>query len=159
MRTAIIGSVIIAVLAGGWMVWQRGHAEEPALAQKKDSPKKDSPKPDKKKVKELMAMKLDQSQKLLAALVMNNLEKAIVHAEELQRIRKEAAWLIVKTEQYEIWSKEFSDAAERIIKGAKDKNLDKAKLAYLELTMTCFHCHAYVRDLGDIGLDGFAPTH
>ncbi len=155
MRKAIIGSIIVAVLAGGWLVWQRGHAEEPVVLQKK----KDTPKPDKKKVKELMALKLDQSQKLLAALVMNDLNKAARHAEELQRIRKEAAWAIVKTEQYEIWSREFTGAADRVITAAKDKNLDKAKLAYLELTMTCFHCHAYVRDLGDIRLEGFGPNN
>lgn len=152
MRIAIVGLVVVAVLTGGWLLRQRGQAEEPVVAQKKEAPKVD-----KKKVKELMALKLDQSQKLLAALVMNDLEKTARHAEELQRIRKEASWLIVKTEQYEIWSKEFTSAADRIIKAAKDKNPDAAKLGYLELTMTCFHCHAYVRDLGDIktseGLD------
>jgi hypothetical protein len=117
--------------------------------------KKDAPKPDKTKVKELMTRKLEHSQKLLAALVKNDLEKAGAESKELLRIRKEAAWLIVQTESYEMWSKEFTVSADTIIKASKDKNLDAAKLGYLEMTMTCFNCHAYVRDLGDISLTGF----
>jgi hypothetical protein len=101
-----------------------------------------------------MTRKLEHSQKLLAALVKNELDKAAAESEELLRIRKEAAWLVVKTETYDMWSKEFARSAELIVKAAKDKNLDAAKLHYLELTMTCFNCHAYVRDLGDISLKG-----
>ena len=91
---------------------------------------------------------------LLAALVKNDLDKAKSEAEALLRIRNEAAWLVIKTDQYETWSKEFAGNAEGIIKAAKDKNLDAAKLCYLELTVTCFNCHAYVRDLGDISWKG-----
>jgi ATP-dependent exoDNAse (exonuclease V) beta subunit len=117
--------------------------------------KKDAQKTDKKKVKELMDLKLEHSQKLLAALVTNDLDKAAKHAEELKRIRKKAAWLIVKTESYETWSKEFTQSADKIIKASKDKNPDAARLGYLEMTNTCFNCHIYVRDLGDISLAGF----
>ena len=114
-------------------------------------PKKEEfKKPDRKLVKELMGKKLIHSQKLLAALVTNDLDKAGKEAEELIRVRKEAAWMIVKTKEYEMWSNEFNTSAEKIIKAAKDKNPDAAKLGYLEMTMTCFQCHTYVRDLGDI---------
>lgn len=128
-------------------------AREPAQKQPEKKDKK-APKPDKKLVKELMQRKLEHSQKLLAALVTNDLTKAAKEAEELQLIRKEAAWLIVRTDEYDMWSKEFSVSTEGIIKAAKDKNLDAAKLRYLEMTTACFHCHAYIRDLGDISVLG-----
>jgi hypothetical protein len=138
----------LAVLAlGGWALLIQG-----------DEPKKkeETKKPDPKTVKALMDKKLEHSQKLLAALVTNNLDKAGKEAEELIRVRKAAAWMIFKTKDYEMWSDEFNQSAEKIIKAAKDKNLDAAKLSYLEMTLTCFHCHTYVRDLGGIStLDPF----
>ena len=104
-------------------------------------------KPDEKKVKELMRRKLDNAQKVLEALALNDLQGAAKHSEELIKIRKEAAFKIVKTVEYEIWSDEFDRAAMGIVKAAKDKNLEAAKLSYLGMTMACFHCHTYVRDL------------
>ena len=35
----------------------------------------------------------------------------------------------------------------------KDKNLEAAKLNYLGMTLACFHCHTYVRDLGRVNLE------
>jgi hypothetical protein len=150
MRHSIVGVVIVALIGAGWLLQSGGSAEEQQVAQKKEPPKRD-----KQKVKELMTAKLEHHQKLLAALVTNDLAGAAKHAENLQKVRKDAAWVFVKTEQYETWSKEFDSAAGKVIKAAADKNPDAAKLGYLEMTMTCFHCHAYVRDLGDIRLDGF----
>ena len=152
MRNAIVGLVAAAILAGGWMMWDRGQANEPMLVQKKDAPK-----PDKKKVKELMTLKLEHHQKLLAALVMNDLPNAAKHAADLQKVRQDVAWMIVKTPQYEIWSKEFTSSADKVIKAATEKNPDAAKLGYLEMSLSCFNCHTYVRDLGDIRLEGFQP--
>jgi hypothetical protein len=151
MRNAIVGLAIVALVGAGWLVESGGQADGRQVAQKKEP----APKRDKQKVKELMALKLEHHQKLLAALVMNDLAGAAKHAENLQKVRKDAAWVFVKTEQYDTWSREFDAAAGKVIKAAADKNPDAAKLGYLEMTMTCFHCHAYVRDLGDIRLDTF----
>jgi hypothetical protein len=43
-------------------------------------------------------------------------------------------------------SEEFTIAAEDLIKAAKSRNLEAAKLQYLGMTMACFHCHTYTRD-------------
>lgn len=147
MRKTVVGLVVVAVIGCIAMMRERSQAVEPFTVQRKDTPK-----PDKKTVKELMTKKLEISQKLLGALVMNDFEKAAKYAEDLQSVRKQAAFMIVKTAQYEIWAKEFGSSADKIIKAATEKNGDAAKLSYLEMTMTCFNCHAYVRDLGDIQL-------
>jgi hypothetical protein len=126
-----------------WMLFGSGRAED----------RKDEPKPDAKKVKELMQLKLEHAQKLLGAITVNDLEKTAKHAEELARIRKQAAFKVLKTEEYEIWSKAFDESTQKLIKAAKDKNLDVAKLTYLELTLNCFNCHAYVRDTARTSLE------
>jgi hypothetical protein len=113
---------------------------------------------DEKKIKELMHRKLENAQKVLEALCVNDLDKAAKHSEELIKIRKEAAFKIVKTVEYEIWADEFDRAGMGIVKAAKEKNLEAAKLNYLSMTMSCFHCHTYVRDLKRTGLtDGPLP--
>lgn len=154
MRNLIIVLTIGFLVACGYAISESsGQQPQPNDKKQAKEDKKDAPKPE--KVKELMTAKLNQSQKLFAALVMNDLDTAAKHAEELKRIRKEASWLIVKTRTYDMWSKDFTQSADKIIKAAKDKNLDAARLGYLEMTTTCFNCHIYVRDLGDVRLDGF----
>jgi hypothetical protein len=148
MRWIMVALLAVSLTAGFGIV--------EGFTQEKRPTKEKTPKPDPKKVKELMTMKLEHSQKLLGALVVNDLDKAAKHAEELMRIRKEASFIIVKTKLYEMWSDEFARSAEKIVKGAKDKNSDTARLAYLEMTMTCFNCHTYVRDLGDIRFEGIS---
>ena len=124
------------------------------ISEGRDEKKAEAQKPDPKKVKELMHRKLEHSQKLLEALVLNDLDKAAQNAEALIRVRKEAAWKIVKTEEYDLWSNDFDRSARGIIQAAKDKNLENAKLHYLGMTLACFHCHTYVRDLGKISVEG-----
>jgi hypothetical protein len=147
MRRTTLALAIIA----GLTVWTLAGRSDEKSNRTPNSPAKDkAPKPDPKKVKELMARKLEHSQKMLAALIINDFDKAAKNAEELMRIRKEASFLVVKTPFYERWSDDFSKSAEKIIKASKEKNQDAAKLGYLEMTLTCFNCHTYVRDLGDI---------
>jgi hypothetical protein len=134
----VIYALIVVVLALRAATYA-GHAEEPKRGQDKE--------PEPKQVKELMHRKLDNAHKMLEALAVNDLDGAAKRADELIKIRKEAAWKIVKTVEYEIWSDEFDRAAQGIIRAAKDKNLEAAKLNYLSMTMSCFHCHTYVRDL------------
>jgi hypothetical protein len=110
-----------------------------------------NPKPEEKpqgdeKTKMLMRRKLDHSQKILEALVLNDLDKAGKQAEELLKVRKDPNFKVLKTVEYELWSEEFTRSAEGIIKASKDGNLEAAKLQYLSMTMSCFHCHSYTRD-------------
>lgn len=108
---------------------------------------KQAQKPDPKKVKELMHKKLTASQQLLEALVLNDLDKTAKSATELIQIRKDLTWKVVQTDQYELWSNDFLRSAEKIVQAAKEKNMESAKLNYLGMTLACFHCHTYVRDL------------
>jgi len=118
---------------------------------------KDDPKGDEKKVKELMHKKLEAAEKVLEGLAMNDLDKVAKNAEELARIRKEASFRIIKTAEYDLWSDEFIRSLEGIQKAAKEKNLEKAKLGYLGMTLTCFNCHTYVRDMRKVNVEVDVP--
>jgi hypothetical protein len=119
-----------------------------AAGQEQQPTKVERQKADPKKVKELMRRKLENAQKILEAITMNDLDKIALHADDLIKVSKEAAWIVFKTPQYEMNSDDFRHSAEKLIRQSKAKDLESAKLTYLEITMTCFHCHRYVRDVG-----------
>jgi hypothetical protein len=45
-----------------------------------------------------------------------------------------------------------------MVKMAKDKNLDGAALAYVQLTMSCVNCHKYVREIRMTRIDRADPV-
>jgi len=118
----------------------------PLLSGHSDEPKKD-------RIGDLMKRKLENSQKVLEGLALNDFDKIAHHAEELLTISKEAEWKVIKTPQYEIHSNDFRRTADGLIKDAKDKNLDGAALNYVELTLTCIKCHKHVRETRRTSLD------
>ena len=120
-----------------------GDAQEPKKVERQ--------KADPKKVKELMRRKLDSAQKILEAIAVNDPDNIARYATQLIQISKEAEWKVFKSALYDRNSDDFRFIAEKMVGQAKEKNLDGAKLSYLELTMTCFHCHKYVRDMAQIG--------
>ncbi len=139
----VTSTLVIAALTLG-LATLVGHGEEP---------KKDDPKANEKKVKELMHKKLEASQKVLEGLATNDLDKVAKNADELARIRKDVDFRVIPTAEYDLWSDEFTRSVEGISKAAKDKNLEKAKLGYLSMTLACFNCHTYVRDQKRVSTD------
>jgi len=125
-----------------------GRGEEP---DKKDKQKE--------KVVELMRKKLKHSQLTLEGVTVGDFKKISESADELVLISRDAEWATIKTPRYEVFSNQFRDNPEDLIKKAKDKNLDGAALTYVELTLTCVKCHKYVREVRDARLDRKAlPT-
>jgi hypothetical protein len=110
-----------------------------------DQSKDDKPEP--KKVSELMRKKLENAQKVLEGITLNDFKMIERHADELIQISKAVEWRVIKTPQYEIHSNEFRRVADSLAQAGKDKNTDGAALAYVELTLTCVKCHKYVREV------------
>ncbi len=115
-------------------------------------PADDAPKPQKGR-NLLMQMKLGHAQKVLEGLAVQDFDLMAKNAEELAIISKKAEWQVLKTPDYLRYGDEFRRQADSIIKASKDKNIDAAALAYVQLTMTCVNCHKHVREtriaLGD----------
>ena len=107
----------------------------------KDPPKKEAD------VKELMQQKLKHSQKILEAIATNEFDSLTKHADELIVLSKEAEWKVIKTPRYETYSNDFRRNAEALVQSAKEKNLDAAALAYVDLTLNCVKCHKHVREV------------
>jgi hypothetical protein len=109
--------------------------------------------PDKKKVTSLMQRKLVEAQKVLEAISLADFDKIITHADALNDISKQAEWRAYKTPTYEMFSGEFQRTAVALARSDKDKNIDAAALAYVDLTLTCVKCHKHVREIRQVRAD------
>jgi hypothetical protein len=136
MKRLMMTLTVLAVALG---IALRSSGEQPKAA----LPTKD----DEKKVKELMRHKLTCAQKVLEGLAVSDFDLISSNADELIQVSKESEWRVLKTPKYEVFSNEFRRSAESLGTKAREKNLDGASLAYVELTLTCVRCHKHVREV------------
>jgi hypothetical protein len=57
-------------------------------------------------------------------------------------------WVRADTPGYKRLTKDFEYANESLTHAARDKNVDGATIAYLQLTISCVNCHKIARDVG-----------
>lgn len=96
-------------------------------------------------VRDFMRAKLVHSERVLEGLTLQDFDLVAKHAQELSLLSQAAQWQVLQTPEYLHRSQEFRRIADRLTAAARDKNLDGATLAYVELTMECVQCHRYVR--------------
>lgn len=101
----------------------------------------------------LMQQKLGHAQKVLEGVAVKDFGLIEKHADELILLSKKAEWKVLQTPQYALRSDDFRRNAEAAVKAAKDKNLDGAALAYVQMTMSCVECHKHVREVRMARLD------
>jgi hypothetical protein len=127
---AIVLTAIIATLVVG-----------PSRGDENPKPKADDP-----KKPTVMQRKLAHSQKVLEGLAINDFGKIGTGADGLLECLKDESWKINETEKYLVYTSDFRRRVEGLKKAAKDKNLDAAALAYVDMTLTCIKCHQLLRE-------------
>lgn len=92
-----------------------------------------------------MRVKLRHSHEVLDGLVTEDFDAIAKHSQELALLSQASNWQVLQTKDYLQYSSDFRRAANAMTKAARDKNLDGATLAYVDVTMKCVQCHKYVR--------------
>ena len=95
--------------------------------------------------KEFMHEKLEQSQKLLAALTTEDYFTLGKVSQRLSAMSQEANWQAFQNPDYKEFSDSFRAHVNALNKAAKEKNIDASTLAYVRMTMSCVDCHKWVR--------------
>jgi cytochrome c556 len=109
-------------------------------------PKEKSEQPDLPNEAQVMQVKLKRSQAVLEALATENFKALEESANSLARISRATEFLrAYKTEEYEFQARVFQRSADMLGAKAKEKNLDGATLAYLDMTISCVACHNHFR--------------
>jgi hypothetical protein len=110
-------------------------------------------------VKELMADKLKNGQRLLEGMALGDFDKITQSAERLIQISKTTEWFVYRTPRYEMHTNEFRRAAETVMQKAREKNMDGVALGYFDMTLSCIRCHQNVRETRDARLPHLRPDH
>jgi hypothetical protein len=128
MRTAITSVLLFSIIAGAAVGLGQGPNEPKASA-----------------ITPLMHQKLDRSKTILEGLALEDLNKVGRNARMLKLLSLESGWNVIQTEEYRIQSNDFRRACETISEAAEAKDLHRATLGYVALTLRCVECHSYMR--------------
>lgn len=99
----------------------------------------------KQKLAPLMQMKLDRSKAILEGLALEDFEKISKNARALRLLSLESGWNVLQTEEYSHQSLDFRHNTELIAAAGDEKDLGRATLGYVALTVRCVECHSYMR--------------
>jgi hypothetical protein len=100
----------------------------------------------------IMQRKLDQAHSILEALITEDFETLEDSAGALRALSEEAGWFVITTPEYAERSSSFRRAVFEIEQSAKEKNLDRAALGYVDMTLQCVRCHQFLRGTARAGL-------
>lgn len=95
--------------------------------------------------KEFMRDKLELAQRILEGVTMEDWDLVIAKGTKLGAMTQEADWRLFDNPDYDQQSKLFKQQTDALVQAAKKKDLDRATLAYVRLTMSCVDCHKIVR--------------
>jgi hypothetical protein len=94
-----------------------------------------------------MKQKLSASQNILAGLTKGDFEAIDKNAQSMLVVEYLEKWLRSDTPGYNMKLRDFEYANKALRLAAKEKNVDGATIAYIQLTLSCVHCHKLVRDV------------
>lgn len=95
-----------------------------------------------------MKQKLVASQSILAGLTEADFGKIEKSAESMMIVEYLEKWARADRPKYKELLGDFEHANKAMIAAAREKSLDGATLAYVQLTISCVNCHKVVRDTG-----------
>ena len=137
MRRAVQGSVMtlsaaVVLALGSWQLYGVPQAKESGGP-----------------LKPFMQRKLDHSKSVLEGLAIEDFAMIAKNAQALSLLSQESNWNVLNTEEYLQQSRDFRRAVNVITEAAHAKNIDRATLGYIDLTVRCVGCHKYLRDQGN----------
>lgn len=96
-------------------------------------------------VQSLMKAKSGYAHRLLDAVVAQDFDTVREEAFRLKAVAETGDWNVLDTPEYVRESQGFIQATERLLDSVKERNGDAVALAYMDVTLSCIHCHRYVR--------------
>jgi hypothetical protein len=101
--------------------------------------------PKREAVQDFMRAKLDASKSTLEGLVLEDFDEIGRQSVRLLAMSRRAEWNAIEGKVYQQLSSEFRTSVTQLGMAAKEKNLDKASLAYVQMTIRCLDCHKVIR--------------
>lgn len=93
----------------------------------------------------VMRQKLDQAQRVLAAIVLEDFDAVEDAATRLGRLTEASGWSVLRSPEYAGHSADFLRATQAMAEAARQRSIDATALEYVNVTLKCVQCHKYVR--------------
>ena len=148
IRVARLLLVVLVAFLGIALWFQSGST----VAQDKTKPaekaaEKEKPTPKKIAMQTFMRKKLEASQSVLEGLAVEDFDMIALGAKQLKTTSAAAEFMVVNDPMYAQEADEFRRIVGKLERAAKERRLDGATLAYVDMTMSCVECHKYVRNI------------
>jgi len=138
--------VIVATLLG--MTWllqaPASYAADKTKPAEKDA-KEEKPGIKKTVLRAFMRKKLAASQSILEGLAVEDFDLIAEGAKQLKATAGAAEFMAFNDPEYVEHADDFRRIINKLAVAAKEKRLDGATLAFLDITMSCVECHKHVR--------------
>lgn len=93
----------------------------------------------------VMRDKLAHTQKILEAIMVSDYVALDRESAALVRATELPAWSVLNSPEYMRQSAAFVSAIQDLRDAARARDLDRATLEYMSLTLTCFQCHKHLK--------------
>jgi hypothetical protein len=96
-----------------------------------------------------MKQKLEMSQHILAGLTKGDFEAVEANAQKMNVVNYMEKLVAADQPHYKEYMRQlnsFETANRELLRQASKKNIEGSTLAYMQLTVSCVHCHRVVRD-------------
>ncbi len=107
---------------------------------------KEGEKPEGRPLQTFMRAKLTASTKILEGLAIDDLDLVREGAVEMNKMSSAEQWRRHDDMLYRQFSAEFRRTTQDLIDAAKEGQIDRAALKWMDATMSCIECHRYVRN-------------
>ena len=97
------------------------------------------------KASTFMRLKLEPVKGALEGIALADFDMISQHANTIRNLLLDESWMVVQSDEYRRQSNEFRSIVEQLQLAAKDKNVDRATLAYVQMTIRCVQCHELLR--------------
>jgi hypothetical protein len=97
------------------------------------------------KASTFMRLKLEPAKGALEGIALADFEMISKNAGKIRNLMLDESWMVIQSDDYRRQSNEFRTIVEQLQKAAEDKNVDRATLAYVQMTIRCVQCHELLR--------------
>ncbi len=93
----------------------------------------------------LMRAKLTPTKEILEGIALNDFDMIGKNAGAIRNLLLDERWMVVQSDEYRRQTEDFRKLVEELRQAASDKNIDRATLAYVQMTFQCVRCHKTLR--------------
>lgn len=136
--TASLMILVGAMAIGSW--WHSSSQADEKVAAKRNVPVD-------QELRDFMRKKLEASTQILEGLATEDTDLIEKGATKLSEMSATEHWRVSKDAMYKQFSDEFTRNVDKLKEAAKEKNIDRAALRWMDTTMSCIECHRFVRNV------------